>query len=113
MDLSFTPTALERVRHFLVAHPDKAGLRFGVRRSGCSGWGYVVDFADVVTDADTVIDVDGVHVIVDELSLPLVRGTRIDFVKHGLNAQFTFDNPNATDGCGCGESFTTAADRAA
>ncbi|MBS0212076.1 MAG: iron-sulfur cluster assembly accessory protein [Proteobacteria bacterium] len=113
MELSFTPTALERIRNFLAGQPDKAGLRFGVRRRGCSGWGYVVDFADSIGDADTVLDIDGVRVVVDAHSLPLVRGTRIDFVRSGLNSQFTFDNPNATDGCGCGESFTTDADRAA
>lgn len=113
MDISFTPAALERVRRFLATQPGKAGLRFGVRRSGCSGWGYRVDLADTVADGDTVLEVDGVRVLIDATSLPLVRGTRIDYVKQGLNAQFTFANPNATDGCGCGESFTTAADHTA
>ncbi|HEY2344915.1 MAG TPA: iron-sulfur cluster assembly accessory protein [Xanthomonadaceae bacterium] len=113
MSISFTPAALERVRHFLAAGPDKVGLRFGVRRTGCSGWGYVVDLANAVAADDTVFEVDGVRVIVDATSLPMVQGTRIDYVKQGLNAQFAFENPNAADACGCGESFTTAADRAA
>lgn len=109
MSISFTPAALERVRQFLATHPDKVGLRFGVRRSGCSGWGYVVELADAVGSGDAVLEVDGVRVLVAAESLPLVDGTRIDFVRQGLNAQFTFDNPNATDACGCGESFTTHA----
>jgi len=113
MSITLTPAALERARSYLAASPGRIGLRFGVRRTGCSGWGYVVDLAEHAEPDDTVFDVDGVRVIVDAASLPLVQGTRIDFVKQGLNAQFAFDNPNAADACGCGESFTTAADRAA
>ncbi len=102
-----TPAALERARSYLANSPDRIGLRFGVRRTGCSGWGYVIDLADHAGADDTQFDVDGVKVIVDASSLPLVNGTRIDFVKQGLNAQFAFENPNAADACGCGESFTT------
>lgn len=113
MDIAFTPAARTRIEQFLASQPGKIGLRFGVRRRGCSGWGYVVDLADAVAAGDTVLDVDGLRVLIDGDSLPLLRGTRIDYVRQGLNAQFVFDNPNAVDGCGCGESFTTAADHAA
>ena len=109
MDITLTPTALERVRAFLAADAGKVGMRFGVRRTGCSGWGYVVELADRVDADDTVIEVDGIRIVVDAASLPLVRGTRIDYVREGLNAQFAFENPNAADACGCGESFTTRA----
>ncbi len=102
-----TPAALERARSYLGASPGRIGLRFGVRRTGCSGWGYVVDLAEHSDPDDTVFDVSGVRVIVDAASLPLVQGTEIDFVKQGLNAQFAFRNPNADAECGCGESFTT------
>ncbi len=102
-----TSAALERARNYLAANPGKIGLRFGVRRTGCSGWGYVIDLAEHADAGDTVVDVDGIKVIVDAVSLPLVQGTKIDFVKQGLNAQFAFDNPNAAEACGCGESFTT------
>ncbi len=107
MGISFTPAALERVRAYLAADPGKIGLRFGVRRTGCSGWGYVIDLADHAAADDTVFEIEGVHIVVDAASLPLVQGTRIDFVKQGLNAQFAFVNPNAAEACGCGESFTT------
>jgi iron-sulfur cluster assembly protein len=107
MSITLTPAALERARSYLAASPGRIGLRFGVRRTGCSGWGYVMDLAEHANPDDTVFDVGGVCVIVDVLSLPLVQGTEIDFVKQGINAQFAFHNPNAADACGCGESFTT------
>lgn len=107
MSITLTPAALERARNYLAASPGRIGLRFGVRRTGCSGWGYVVDLAEHANPDDTMFDVDGIRVIVDAASLPLVQGTEIDFVKQGLNAQFAFRNPNAADACGCGESFTT------
>ena len=102
-----TPAALERVRQFIAGAPSAVGLRFGVKRTGCSGWGYVVDLALERAANDRVFEQDGVHVLVDPESLPLVAGTRIDFVRRGLNAEFVFDNPNAKAECGCGESFTT------
>ncbi|MEO7478053.1 MAG: iron-sulfur cluster assembly accessory protein [Lysobacteraceae bacterium] len=107
MNITMTPAALERARSYLAANPGRAGLHFGVRRTGCSGWGYVIELAEQADADDAVFDVDGVKVIVDAASLPMVQGTRIDFVKQGLNAQFVFENPNAADACGCGESFTT------
>ena len=87
------------------------GLRFGVARTGCSGWGYKVDMARSMAPGDTVFDADGVGVYVDADSLSLVDGTQIDFIKQGLNEQFVFRNPNVAGECGCGESFTTDADK--
>ena len=98
MSITLTPAALERARDYLASSPGRIGLRFGVRRTGCSGWGYVVDLAEHANPDDTVFEVNGVRVIVDKASLPLVQGTEIDFVKQGLNAQFAFQNPNAADG---------------
>ena len=112
MAITLAPAALERVRSYLAADPAKAGLRFGVKRTGCSGWGYVIDMADAVGDGDAVFDNAGVPVVVDADSLSLVDGTEIDFLKTGLNEQFVFRNPNVKGECGCGESFTTDADKA-
>ena len=111
--ITLAPAALERVRSYLAAEPDKAGLRFGVHRTGCSGWGYRIEMADAAAPGDHDFAQQGVHVLVDADSLPLVDGTEIDFVKQGLNEQFVFRNPNVKGECGCGESFTTDADRAA
>ena len=82
-------------------------ITFGVRRTGCSGWGYVIDLAEHVDADDHVEEIDGVRLVIDPTSLPLVQGTAIDFERKGLNAQFVFRNPNADAECGCGESFTT------
>jgi len=82
------------------------GLRLGVRSSGCSGFAYVLDFADSVGAEDRVFESDGVKVIVDAESLKYVDGTKLDYAKEGLNEGFTFHNPNVKDECGCGESFS-------
>lgn len=101
--ISLTPSAAERVRLHLGAG---AGLRLGVRRSGCSGWAYTVAPADDADAKDAVFEDRGVRIIVEKQHLPLLAGTRIDYVREGLNERFQFQNPNAGESCGCGESFT-------
>lgn len=112
MAISLTVAARDRVRSFLTADPAALGLRFGVSRSGCSGWGYKVDVVHEAGVDDVVFNADGIRIFVDAQSLPQVDGTEIDFVQQGLNAQFVFNNPNVTGGCGCGSSFTTDAEKA-
>lgn len=112
MAISLTPAALERARKFVETSDGAVGLRFGVERTGCSGWGYAVDVAQAVADDDQVFEFQGLKVVVDPKSLPLVDGTEIDFVRKGLNHQFMFRNPNAAAACGCGESFTTSGELA-
>lgn len=107
--VSLSPAAVEHVRRFLARDPQAVALRFGVKRTGCSGWGYVVDIAHERRPGDTEVEQDGLRVLIDADSLPLVEGTAIDFRRHGLNQQFVFENPRAAAACGCGESFTTAA----
>ena len=106
MTITITPAASERMRQFLAQAPDAAGVRFGVKRTGCSGFGYVVDLAATRNADDQMLEIGGVPLVVDGKSLPLVDGTVIDFQRQGLNASFVFHNPNATGECGCGESFT-------
>ncbi|SEJ34832.1 HesB/IscA family protein [Frateuria terrea] len=106
MSISITPPARDRIRQFLAQTPGAEGVRFGVKRTGCSGFAYVVDLADAANPGDHTLEVDGIRLIVDEKSLPMVEGTVIDFRRQGLNAAFVFHNPNATGECGCGESFT-------
>jgi iron-sulfur cluster assembly protein len=108
MSIQITPAASDRMRSFLAKAPEAAGVRFSVKRMGCSGFGYVVDLAGAVAEDDQVMDIDGIRVVVDPKSLPLVEGTLIDFQRQGLNASFVFHNPNATGECGCGESFTVS-----
>jgi iron-sulfur cluster assembly protein len=113
MSITLAPAAVERIRGYLAGSPSAIGLRFGVRRTGCSGWGYAVDLAHDARPGDTVFEQDGIQIRVDSDSLALVDGTQIDFIKGGLNEQFVFRNPNVAGECGCGESFTTDAERAA
>ena len=105
MPISLTPAAAERVRTFMASRGKGIGLRLGVKQTGCSGYAYVVNYADEVGPADVVFEEAGVKVIVDLDSLRYVDGTEIDFVKQGLNEAFRFRNPNVRGECGCGESF--------
>jgi len=105
MPVSLTPAAAERVRSFIANRGRGVGLRLGVKKTGCSGYAYVVNYADEVAAGDVVFEAAGVNVIVDAESLRYVDGTEIDFVKQGLNEAFKFRNPNVSGECGCGESF--------
>lgn len=104
MAITLTPAAVARAAEFIARDPSAAALRFGVRRSGCSGWAYVVELTESIQPDDAVFEHSGITVVVDAKSLPLVDGTEIDFVRDGLNRQFVFRNPRATGACGCGES---------
>lgn len=104
--ITLTESAARRVREFMASDGGR-GLRLGVRRTGCSGWAYDVSLATAPDEDDRVFEDRGIKVFVDPKSLPMVEGTRIDFVTEGLNRSFRFTNPNVTGECGCGESFTT------
>jgi iron-sulfur cluster assembly protein len=105
MPISLTPAAAERVRTFMATRGKGVGLRLGVKQTGCSGFAYVVSYADEIGAHDTVFDDGGIKVVVDADSLRYVDGTEIDFVRQGLNEAFKFRNPNVKGECGCGESF--------
>jgi iron-sulfur cluster assembly protein len=106
MAITLTEAAANRVREQIAARGRGLGLHLSVKESGCSGFSYVVDFADQTGTGDTVFETQGVHVFVPHASLAAVDGTTIDYVRQGLNASFRFRNPNVTGECGCGESFT-------
>lgn len=106
MPISLTDKAANRVRDYLARNSQAVGLRLGVKKTGCSGYAYTVDYADTVGADDVVVEAQGVRLIVAAASLPLIDGSRIDFVREGLNEKFAFENPNATGQCGCGESFS-------
>ena len=105
MSITLSDTAAERVRRFLDMRGHGRGLRLAVKKTGCSGFAYVVDLEDEVAADDRVFESNGVSVIVDPRSLSMVEGTHIDFARDGLNETFTYDNPNVKSLCGCGESF--------
>jgi iron-sulfur cluster assembly protein len=105
MSISLTPSAAERVRSFMATRGKGIGLRLGIKQTGCSGYAYVVSYADEIGAGDVVFDESGVKVVVDAESLRYIDGTEIDFVRQGLNEAFKFRNPNVKGECGCGESF--------
>jgi iron-sulfur cluster assembly protein len=106
MAISLTESAAQRIQSFLAARGHGSGLRLGVRKTGCSGFAYVVNYAEEQQPDDVVFEDRGVKVYVDPQSLPLIDGTTVDFVKQGLNEAFRFRNPNVRGECGCGESFS-------
>ena len=106
MAISLTEPAAERVRTYLDARGTGVGLRVGVKKTGCNGFAYVINYAEAVEASDVVFEQHGVKVVVDQESLALIDGTEVDFIKEGLNEAFRFRNPNVTGECGCGESFS-------
>jgi iron-sulfur cluster assembly protein len=107
MSIELTEKAANRVSIMLDKRGHGVGLRLKTRSSGCSGFAYVVDYADSIEEDDNVFESRGINVIVDQDSLPLLQGTTVDYVKlNALNEGFEFINPNAKNMCGCGESFT-------
>ena len=106
MSISLSTAAADRVRNLPVARGHGVGLRRAIKKTGCSGYAYVVNYAEEIAADDIVFEVGGVKVVVDKESLPFVDGTEVDFVKQGLNEAFKFRNPRAKAECGCGESFS-------
>lgn len=102
-EISLTAKAAEHVRRHVG---EDAALRLSIKRTGCSGYQYVVEKAAAPADGDRVFESRGITVVVDEKSLPFLTGVELDYRRQGLNEGFEFRNPNAGDTCGCGESFT-------
>lgn len=105
--VNLTPKAVEMVRQMAAKErlgPNQ-GLRIAVVGGGCSGFQYSLAF-DQKKDGDTVAQFDGVNVLVDEISIPYIAGTTLDYVEGLHNAGFRFDNPRAARTCGCGSSFS-------
>jgi iron-sulfur cluster assembly accessory protein len=106
-DVNLTPKAIEMVRKMHVKEGLGAdrGMRIGVVGGGCSGFQYSLNF-DTQKEGDRVTDFGGVLVLVDEISLPYIAGTTLDYVEGLHGAGFRFDNPRASRTCGCGSSFS-------
>ena len=106
--ITLTKPAADRIADQLKSN-QAVGLRFAAKESGCSGYSYVMDFAEAVDDDDAVFESYGVKVVIDTKSLGVLSGTQIDYVSEGLNQTFKFSNPMSTDECGCGVSFAVPA----
>lgn len=105
--LSLTPAAIKHVKKILGKLTGEKCFRLSVKRSGCSGFVYVVDYVDSINSEDLKFSVDDdLVVFVDRLSFPVLKGVCIDYTQNGLNGALKFINPNQTAACGCGESFS-------
>lgn len=106
MPITLTDIAAERARKFIARRSGATlGLRLAVRASGCSGLAYAVEFAERVEPGDVEFEDRGVRILVDQKSLIYLDGTRLDYARVGMKEGFKFDNPNAREKCGCGDSF--------
>ncbi|OPX56282.1 Iron-binding apoprotein IscA [Oceanospirillum multiglobuliferum] len=105
MSVTITATAAAHVQKCLQERGKGEGLRLNIKPSGCSGFSYVLDFADDIGSEDIVFEQHNVKVIVAPEAMDVLAGTEVDFVTKGLNSFFRFNNPNVKDECGCGESF--------
>ncbi|GAA0360160.1 iron-sulfur cluster assembly accessory protein [Streptomyces blastmyceticus] len=103
--LRVTDAALRKIAQFLVPEGQDKVLRIGVKPGGCSGLSYAMYIDDEVTKTDTTIERDGIRIAVDQHSLPYLKGTTLDYQDGLMESGFTFDNPNASSSCGCGNSF--------
>lgn len=86
---------------------DNAGVRVFIKSGGCSGYQYGMAIDDRELEGDTIVHDRGVKLLIDRMSLPLLRGSEVDFVENMMGGGFTVHNPNATSSCGCGHSFRT------
>ena len=106
MAVTLTAGACAQVKTQLDKRGKGLGLRLGVRESGCSGYSYVIDFADEMFEGDATYEFGDIKVIVNEKDMNYLDGMELDFAREGINSAFKFNNPNVKDACGCGESFT-------
>ena len=104
--IQLTANAAKRVAWIAERQGKPAVLRLGVDGGGCAGFTYTFELAEAVESDDTIAETDGVKLVVDPVSLDLVKGSAVDFVEDLGGAAFRVTNPNAASGCGCGSSFS-------
>ncbi len=107
--VSVTDRAAERVRE-IIANADSAaqGIRIGIKKGGCAGMEYTMEWAAEQKPFDEVVEMNGAKVLIDPKAVMYLLGTEMDYRTEKLSAQFVFSNPNQTGSCGCGESVNLA-----
>lgn len=104
--IDITDTAADQIKHLLSQRDKESeGIRVGVRKGGCSGLAYTIEYADEIAKFDEVVEDKGVKVIIDPKASIYLIGTTMDFVDEKMKSGFVFVNPNEKGRCGCGESF--------
>lgn len=103
----FTTDATRHILSYLKKQHNAKGVRFSVKKTGCSGLAYMIDYVEQHAENDIELPfVDGYVIFIEKKSYPYLKGLQIDYIKQGLSYKLTFNNPNQTGQCGCGESFT-------
>ena len=105
MAISLTESAAKQIKKQLEKRGKGIGLKLGVKKSGCSGYAYTIDYADEIGVSDEVFEQHGVKVVAAQADLAVIDGIELDYRREGINEAFQFSNPNVTATCGCGESF--------
>ena len=106
MAVSITENAAKQIKKQLAKRGKGLGLKLGVKKSGCSGFAYTLDYADQLNPEDVVFEQYDVKVITSNADLAVIDGIELDYRKEGINEAFKFNNPKVTGTCGCGESFS-------
>jgi iron-sulfur cluster assembly accessory protein len=105
--ITLTKAAEQHILSYLAKNKDSKGIRFSVKKTGCSGLSYVIQYIENLHEDDIISPINQDYILcLDKKSYPFLKGVAVDYVKQGLNYQFVFNNPNQTGQCGCGESFT-------
>ena len=106
MSITLTENAAKQIAKQIEKRGTGLGLTLGVKASGCSGYTYLLGYAEQQADDDIIFEQFGVKVLVKEEDLDKLEGVELDYAKEGINEAFKFNNPNATGECGCGKSFS-------
>ncbi len=106
MSITVTENAARQIQRQLQKRGSGLGLRLGVKTTGCSGYAYVLDYADAQAADEIVFEQHDVKVLVKQTDLDKLNGIELDYAREGFNEAFKFNNPNVKGVCGCGESFS-------
>ncbi|MEQ1637230.1 MAG: iron-sulfur cluster assembly accessory protein [Methylococcales bacterium] len=108
MTISITESAAKQIKKQLEKRGQGLGLKLGVKKSGCSGFAYTLDYADTLEEQDAIFEQKGVKVIITHSDIEFLTGIELDYRREGINEAFKFNNPNVVATCGCGESFSVS-----
>jgi len=105
--INISNSASERIKEIIAKGNENAiGLRIAVKSGGCAGYSYDMDYVSEINPTDEIVEHEGVKVFVDQAAIMFLLGSTMDFKKDKFKSGFTFINPNETERCGCGESFS-------
>ena len=105
--IEISDTASKRIKEIIAnAKDDTVGLRIAVKSGGCAGYSYDMDYINEINPSDEIVEQDGIKVFIDQAAIMFLLGSTMDFKKEKFKSGFTFTNPNETERCGCGESFS-------